>query len=200
MASKKLKWPHPCKHTPKRFLEALTLDIMSIPGLFMSDEANAKWHLKHVCPHCSQHRKSFRDPKEKGDFCLWEDAWKRGHYVEYPRNFGIKAWILYYLGVRTNMRRFYNLYKKLLKQPKTIKRKVHFMYIKDKIILKDTKKRCCPAHYWPHKIPDGKPITDKPCHTHKKTWRKAHHNFYCKFIKCPHYKFMKEKTKSIPEE
>ena len=121
MASKKthtprFKWPRPCKHTPKRFFEALILDIMSIPGLFMSEEANAKWHLKHVCPHCSQHRKSFRDPKEQGDICLWEDIWKKGHYIEYPRNFGIKSWILYYLGIRTNLKRFSHLYKKLLKK------------------------------------------------------------------------------------
>jgi len=113
-----IKWPHPCRHTPARFIEALVLDIKSIPGLFMSDEANAKWHLKHVCPHCSKHRKSFRDIKEKGDMCMWEEMWKQGHYVDYPRNFGIKTWILYYLGIRSNLKRFHSLYEKLTKKKK----------------------------------------------------------------------------------
>lgn len=61
--------------------------------------------------------------------------------------------------------------------------------IKDKITL--NRKKCCPKHWIPHKIPYiTKPITNEPCHFHTKKWRMAHHIFYCKHIKCPHYDFM----------
>ncbi|MBT6068824.1 hypothetical protein HOG48_03640 [Candidatus Peregrinibacteria bacterium] len=57
-------------------------------------------------------------------------------------------------------------------------------------------KRCCPAHYWPHVMPFFQdPVTDEPCHTHEAAWRRAHHNFFCRILKCPNYKFMRKESK-----
>lgn len=55
----------PSIKTPIRFLEAIYLDLISIPGVFMSKKKNTKWHLNYVCPSCSLWRKSFRDPKRQ---------------------------------------------------------------------------------------------------------------------------------------
>jgi len=62
------------------------------------------WHLKHVCPKCSEHRKSFRDP-DGGTCCLWLVAWKNGEY-DVPRDFGILNYLRYYLGMRTNLSKY----------------------------------------------------------------------------------------------
>ncbi len=73
-----------------------------------------------------------------------------------------------------------------------------FMDIKDKIIISNSK--FCPAHYWPHKLPFGKKITNEPCHFHKAKWRTFHHCSFCKFLKCPHYKFMMSKYKAFKKK
>ncbi|MBT6068650.1 hypothetical protein HOG48_02750 [Candidatus Peregrinibacteria bacterium] len=93
------KFPKPSIKSIKRFFEALYLDVLSIPGLFMSKKANAKWHLKYVCPKCSKWRRSFRDPRKGGSTCMWLNAWQKGEY-EIPRSFGPYAWIKYYLGIK----------------------------------------------------------------------------------------------------
>ena len=63
-----------------------------------------------------------------------------------------------------------------------------FINIADKKIISKTK--FCPPHCLPHKLPFTKPITDEPCHVHKKCWRMLHHIWFCKFLKCKNYKFM----------
>ncbi len=65
--------------------------------------------------------------------------------------------------------------------------------IKDKTIISE--KRCCPSHYLPHKFPFGQRVTDEPCHFHKRKWRMAHHILFCRYLKCPRYKFMLKKYK-----
>jgi len=71
------------------------------------------------------------------------------------------------------------------------KEKYWFMDIKDKIKLSKT--RCCPPHYMPHKLPFGDKVTDEPCHYHNSWLRRLHHNFFCKWLKCPNYEFMIKK-------
>lgn len=66
-----------------------------------------------------------------------------------------------------------------------------FMNILDKHEI--SKKRCCPAHYMPHKLPIGPKIDDEACHYHKAPWRMAHHTFFCKLLGCPNYDFMIKK-------
>ncbi len=65
-----------------------------------------------------------------------------------------------------------------------------WMNIKDKTPLNNG--NCCPAHYLPHKIPDGDPITDEPCHFHNNWLRMAHHRCFCTLLRCPHYEKMME--------
>ena len=66
--------------------------------------------------------------------------------------------------------------------------KPKLLNIKDKKIISE--KRFCPPHYIPHKLPFGEKIINEYCHVHNKKWRMAHHKFFCKLLKCPHYKFM----------
>ena len=91
--------------TPIRFLEAIVLDLISIPGIFMSNKNNARWHLNYVCPLCSKWRKSFRNPKSNESQCIWYKEWKNKNY-NIPRNFGILNWTKYYLGLKTNLRKY----------------------------------------------------------------------------------------------
>lgn len=70
-----------------------------------------------------------------------------------------------------------------------------FLNIEDKIMI--SRSRVCPAHYFPHKLPFGKPIENEPCHLHKKTWRMLHHIIFCKYLKCPNYKFMIENYRNF---
>ncbi|MFH1152004.1 MAG: hypothetical protein V1788_02670 [Nanoarchaeota archaeon] len=65
--------------------------------------------------------------------------------------------------------------------------------IKDKKII--SKNRFCPPHWWPHTFPWKKKITTESCHIHKRKWRMFHHKLFCKFLKCPNYKFMVNKSK-----
>lgn len=90
--------------TPKKILEAITLDILSIPGTFMLKQNNAKYHLNYICPICSNHRKSFRDI-DNSKKCYWETQWKNGNY-EIPKNFGIMNWIKYYLGLKPILEKY----------------------------------------------------------------------------------------------
>ena len=68
-----------------------------------------------------------------------------------------------------------------------------FMNIKDKIVI--SKKRFCPPHRLPHKLPFGKKITKEPCHIHEHSLRMLHHRPFCKLIKCPNYEFMMKCSK-----
>lgn len=70
-------------------------------------------------------------------------------------------------------------------------KKLWWMNLKDKI--KISKTRCCPPHYWPHKLPFGEKVTCENCHIHINPLRKLHHYGYCKILGCPNYKFMKSK-------
>lgn len=98
--------------TPIRFLEAIFLDILTIPGGFMSKERNARYHLKYVRPLCSKWRKSFRnfDGKNK---CLWYEAWEKGKF-NVSRKFGFMNTIRYYFGLRTNLTRYEKEFKLLV--------------------------------------------------------------------------------------
>lgn len=58
---------------------------------------------------------------------------------------------------------------------------------KDKIIISKTKK--CPPHCMGHKHLFTKPITNEPCHIHKKRLNMLHHIPFC-WIFCKHYRFM----------
>lgn len=75
----------------------------------------------------------------------------------------------------------------------TYKKDVLFMNILDKVEISNCK--FCPPHYLPHKLPFGKKIDDEPCHYHKARWRMMHHKFFCKLLKCPHYKYMIKRYK-----
>jgi hypothetical protein len=68
-----------------------------------------------------------------------------------------------------------------------------FINIKDKLNISQT--RCCPPHYLPHKFPMGRKICNEKCHIHKVKWRMWHHILFCKYLKCPNYKFMINKNK-----
>ena len=98
--------------TPLWFSEAIILDIISLPGKFMTKEKNAQWHLKYVCPYCSQHRKKFRDPKRIGNSCLWQEAWKKKKWI-FCRDFGLVNWIRYYFGLETDLSKFQSEYAEL---------------------------------------------------------------------------------------
>ena len=101
----------PSIKTPIRFLEAIFLDLISIPGLFMSKEYNAKWHMKVVCPLYSKWRMNFRDPKYNGK-CLWYSAWKQNKF-QFSRCFGLKNWLKYYVGLKTRLEDYEKEYKEL---------------------------------------------------------------------------------------
>jgi hypothetical protein len=73
--------------------------------------------------------------------------------------------------------------------------KIWLMDIKDKMEISKT--RCCPPHYFPHKLPFGKKICNEKCHFHAAKWRMIHHTLFCKYLKCPNYKFMMKKKKSM---
>ena len=75
----------------------------------MSKEGNARWHLKFICPLCSNWRKSFRDPKRKNR-CLGYRAWKKGNF-ECPRMFGIKNAVRYYFGLGTDLDKYQKEFK-----------------------------------------------------------------------------------------
>ena len=93
------------KNNPlKNFFEAVYLDTLSIPGLFMNKKGNALWHLNHICPKCSPNRRNFRDPKKQGN-CIWQNEWQNKNY-NFPRSFGFINWIKYYLGIKTNLEKY----------------------------------------------------------------------------------------------
>ena len=77
---------------------------------------------------------------------------------------------------------------------KKLKEKNLFMNIKDKIICEGN--RVCPPHYFPHKLPFGKPITNEPCHFHHRKWGMWHHILFCKYLKCPNFKSMMKSHKN----
>ena len=70
-----------------------------------------------------------------------------------------------------------------------VNKKLYWMNIKDKEDLEEPG-LYCPPHYFPHKLPDGNPIIDEPCHTHQSKLRMIHHSTFCKMLKCPNYEKM----------
>lgn len=101
----------PSIKTPIRFLEAVVLDLLAAPGLLMTKKANAKWHLKAVCPLCSKWRKSFRCTGKKPG-CMWLQAWKCGHW-DFSRSFGVINWGRYYFGKETKLEKYQREFEKL---------------------------------------------------------------------------------------
>jgi len=87
----------------KKRLTCLYLDLLSIPGLFMTKKANAKFHINYLCPKCPEYRKKMRHVKEKK--CFWETNWEKENF-SIPRTFGIKNWITQYLFLKTDLRKF----------------------------------------------------------------------------------------------
>jgi hypothetical protein len=95
----------------KKIILNIYLDVISIPGLFMSQKLNAKYHLKFICPKCSKHRRKFRDVLHTGN-CWWEANWKKEIY-NIPKNFGILNWTKSYFGIDTDLTNFqYTEYNK----------------------------------------------------------------------------------------
>lgn len=80
------------------------LDLISIPGVFMNKENNAKYHLKVICPICPSCRRKFRDLENNGN-CWWEQNWKKGNY-KIPRDFGVLNFFRYYLGIKTELKKY----------------------------------------------------------------------------------------------
>jgi hypothetical protein len=79
------------------------LDTISIPGIFINSEENAKYHLRVVCPLCPNCRRKFRYVGENK--CWWEEQWKAENYL-IPRHFGVKNFLKQYLGIKTDLRKF----------------------------------------------------------------------------------------------
>jgi hypothetical protein len=75
------------------------LDIISLPGKFMSKKNNALWHLNHVCPKCPEYRREFCYVDGK---CYWNEMWKKGDY-SISRDFGLINWVRTYLGKKTDL-------------------------------------------------------------------------------------------------
>jgi hypothetical protein len=80
-------------------LKCLYLDLLSIRGLFMSKEENAKFHLKSICPKCPKWRREMRNLK--GDGCYWINEWNKKNY-NIPRSFGFKNWLSQYVFLKVN--------------------------------------------------------------------------------------------------
>jgi hypothetical protein len=66
--------------------ECLKLDIRSIPGHGMTDEENARFHLKKICTECRAWRAEMRDVLGNNT-CWWKANWEAGNY-DIPRHFG----------------------------------------------------------------------------------------------------------------
>jgi len=84
-------------------IKCLYLDILSIPGLFMSKKGNAQWHLKRICPICPKWRKELRAINSKN--CWWESNWKIENY-NIPKTFGIVNKLSQYFFLKTNLSKF----------------------------------------------------------------------------------------------
>ena len=76
--------------------------------------------------------------------------------------------------------------------------KAYRLNLKDKKVL--SKNRCCPPHCLFHKLPFTEKVTDEPCHIHYRRWRMAHHIFFCRYLKCPHYEFMMQENQRIKNQ
>ena len=81
-----------------------------------------------------------------------------------------------------------------------VNKRYWFMDIKDKIPVIDERERHCPPHYIPHKLPLGEPVTDEHCHIHRNPLRMIHHNFFCEYLKCPNYNFMRREYEKSKEK
>ena len=56
----------------------------------------ATYHLKHICKHCSYHKRETRDIFHHGK-CWWCENWKKGNYDEIPFWMGLKNYIRLYI-------------------------------------------------------------------------------------------------------
>lgn len=85
-------------------LNFLFLDLVSIPGFFVTKKWNALYHLKIICPACPEYRRKLRDVNKKGE-CWWLSEWQKEDYG-IPRHFGIKNFINQYLFLKTDLSKF----------------------------------------------------------------------------------------------
>lgn len=88
----------------KNKLLCLYLDLLALPGIFMTKKTNASLHLKYICPRCPDWRKKMRE-MDKG--CFWLNSWKEGNY-KIPKSFGFKNKIHQYLFSKSNLSKFKN--------------------------------------------------------------------------------------------
>jgi hypothetical protein len=84
-------------------LRCLYLDILAIPGIFMSKKGNADWHMKYICPKCPAWRKKMRHVT-KND-CYWLYEWKNKNY-HIPKSYGAKNWLFQMFLLKTDLTRF----------------------------------------------------------------------------------------------
>ncbi|HJW97351.1 MAG TPA: hypothetical protein VJ485_04280 [archaeon] len=77
-----------------RKLECMYLDALSLPGLLMSKENNAKYHLSHICPRCPRERKKLRQI-DGIDECWWKHNWENGNFG-ISKNFGWRNYLRQY--------------------------------------------------------------------------------------------------------
>ena len=80
------------------------LDIIGMPGLFMSNEGNSNLHLKYICPRCPTERRKLREIVS-GRGCYWNNEWSRGNY-DIPRSFGFVNWFSQYFFGETNLEKY----------------------------------------------------------------------------------------------
>jgi hypothetical protein len=106
--------------TPIYFFEAIILDILAIPGLFMTKRSNARWHLHVICPLCSEWRKSFRCNAGNKE-CIWHEAWVNNGY-QFHRSFGVKNWVKYYLGIKGDLKKYDKEFKRMKKEWKKVRK------------------------------------------------------------------------------
>tara|TARA_Y100000310_G_C20548124_1_gene746639 strand:+ start:799 stop:1074 length:276 start_codon:yes stop_codon:yes gene_type:complete len=85
-------------------LEFLKLDLISIPSLFLWKKANARYHLKYVCPKCPKCRREMRDVENKKE-CWWNSNWSKENY-DIPKTFGVWNWISQYIFFKTNLSKY----------------------------------------------------------------------------------------------
>ncbi|MBT7902516.1 hypothetical protein HN587_01540 [Candidatus Woesearchaeota archaeon] len=60
--------------------------------IHMIKKSNAKFHLKHICPHCEHHKRETRDMLHDGQ-CYWNETWQKGKYDKLPAWMGLHNFI-----------------------------------------------------------------------------------------------------------
>ena len=85
-------------------MKSFYIDILALPGKFMSKKGNALFHLKYVCPKCPKSRRKLRDVHGT-NACWWEDNWKKGIY-SIKRDFGLLNYLSFYLFYKTHLKKY----------------------------------------------------------------------------------------------